>query len=90
MTAMSAISAPLQLGTIERCVRLWSNAGELIFDPFSGIGSTGVVAMRHGRKFIGTELKPQYARVAVKNLTAAEEAHRPITLFDLEEVPAHA
>jgi DNA modification methylase len=73
---------PLQLGFIERCVRLWSNAGETVLDPFNGIGSTGHVALKHGRKYIGIELKPSYYRIAAKNLRAAEAiAHAP-TLFD--------
>ncbi len=65
---------PLQLGTIERCVRLWSNKGETVFSPFAGIGSEGYGALLHGRKFIGAELKPEYFRAAVNNLTSAERA----------------
>jgi DNA modification methylase len=64
---------PLQLGTIERCVRLWSNPGETILSPFAGIGSEGYQAILLGRKFIGIELKRQYFKVAVKNLKAAED-----------------
>lgn len=59
---------PLQLGTIERCVRLWSNKGETVFSPFMGIGSEGHESIRLGRKFIGIELKPNYFNVAVRNL----------------------
>jgi DNA modification methylase len=72
---------PLQLGTIERCVRLWSNPGELILSPFAGIGSEGYEAVRLGRRFIGYELKPQYAEVAAKNLRAAEQAKAQGDLF---------
>lgn len=73
---------PLQLGFIERCVRLWSNPGDLVLDPFGGIGSTGYVAILQGRRSISCELKPSYWRVAVRNLQTAEvEANRP-TLFD--------
>ncbi len=72
---------PLQLGTIERCIRLWSNPGELILSPFAGIGSEGYEAVRLGRRFFGIELKPSYASVAVKNLRAAEEARDQGTLF---------
>lgn len=64
--------APLQLGTIERCVRLWSNKGETVLSPFAGIGSEGYEAVRNGRKFIGIELKTGYYSVAVKNLQRAE------------------
>ena len=39
---------PLQLDFIERCVRLWSNPGEIVFSPFAGIGSELYVAVQHG------------------------------------------
>jgi DNA modification methylase len=63
---------PLQLGTIERCVRLWSNPGELVLSPFAGIGSEGYEAVRLGRRFVGVELKPSYAATAARNLRVAE------------------
>jgi DNA modification methylase len=63
---------PLQLGTIERCIRLWSNPGDTILSPFAGIGSEGYVALKHGRRFVGIELKPEYHRVAAQNLGAAK------------------
>jgi DNA modification methylase len=70
--------APLQLGTIERCIRLWSNKGETVFSPFAGIGSEGWVALKTGRRFSGVELKDSYWNAAVKNLTkAAEQADQP-------------
>lgn len=72
---------PLQLGTIERCIRLWSNTGETILSPFAGIGSEGYEAIRLGRRFVGFELKDQYAEVAVKNLKAAEHANAQGALF---------
>lgn len=63
--------APLQLGVIERCVKLWSAPGELVLSPFAGIGSEGVVALQNGRRFVGVELKPSYWRSAQGNLVAA-------------------
>lgn len=59
---------PLQLDFIERCVRLWSNRGETVLTPFAGIGSEVYVAVKHGRRGIGIELKPSYWRTAVQNL----------------------
>jgi DNA modification methylase len=74
--------APLQLGVIERCVRLWSNRGETVLSPFAGIGSEGYEAIRQGRRFIGVELKPEYFRVAAGNLRKAEElAEGQLDLF---------
>jgi DNA modification methylase len=63
---------PLQLPFIARCIRLWSNRGETVFDPFAGIGSTLYEAVRFGRKGLGIELKPEYFAQATKNLTNAE------------------
>jgi len=63
--------APLQLGVIERCIRLWSNPEDTVLSPFAGIGSEGYVALEHGRKFLGIELKPEYFKVAGKNLEKA-------------------
>lgn len=80
--------APLQLGVIERCVRLWSNPGDVVLDPFAGIGSTGHEAIRLRRRFVGVELKPEYFVQAVRNLGAAEELVEAPTLFDEAAVPA--
>lgn len=75
---------PLQLGTIERCVRLWSNAGELVLDPFNGIASTGYVARNWKRHYLGIELKPEYFKVAVKNMMAMDTASEQVNLFSDE------
>ena len=79
---------PLQLGTIERCVRLWSNPGELVLSPFAGIGSEGFEAIRRGRRYIGFELKESYARTAVKNLRLAETLREQGSLFVTEAANA--
>lgn len=63
---------PLQLGTIERCVRLWSNPGEVVFTPFAGIGSEVYQAIKCGRKGAGSELKRRYFETAVRNARRAE------------------
>lgn len=77
---------PLQLGTIERCIRLWSNPGELILSPFAGIGSEGYVALQHGRRFVGIELKPEYWQVACRNLAEAERKQNEQDLFAMAGV----
>jgi DNA modification methylase len=64
---------PLQLELIRRCVRLWTNPGETVLDPFMGIGSTGYVAIEQGRKAVGFELKESYHALAVRNCGRAEE-----------------
>lgn len=73
---------PLQLDFIERCVRLYSNRGELVLSPFAGIGSEGYVAIQHGRQFLGIELKPSYWRTASENLRSIEHESALPSLFD--------
>lgn len=73
---------PLQLEVIRRCVLLFSNPGEIVFSPFTGIGSEGYVSLggksaktgkqiRDARRFYGCELKPEYHKQALKNLASA-------------------
>ncbi|HOR01503.1 MAG TPA: DNA methyltransferase [Anaerolineae bacterium] len=76
---------PLQLGTIERCIKLYSNPGETVLTPFMGIGSEAYQAIRFGRRAIGIELKPSYFDVAVKNLQAAEAQSKMPILFDFAQ-----
>lgn len=63
---------PLQLETIENCLRLYSKPGDVVMDPFNGIGSTGYQAVKGFRRYLGFELKPEYAKQANKNLMEAD------------------
>lgn len=63
---------PLQLPVIERCVELWTNPGDIVLDPFDGIGSVGYQALKMGRRHIGIELKESYFAQATANLKQAE------------------
>lgn len=63
--------APLQLETIERCIRLWSNPDDLVLSPFAGIGSEGYQAVKLGRQFVGIELKESYYKQACRNIQQA-------------------
>lgn len=74
---------PLQLGTIERCVKLYSNPGELVLSPFMGIGSEGYQSVKLGRRFIGCELKESYFRAAVNNIRRAESVTQTADLFSM-------
>lgn len=79
---------PLQLEVINRLVRLYSNPGELVFSPFTGIGSEGYVSLLLGRRFYGCELKPEYHQTALKNLARAvvkREADDTAGLFPAKE-----
>lgn len=62
---------PLQLQVINRLIRLYSNPGEIVFSPFTGIGSEGFEAIKLGRRFYGCELKQEYYDAAIANLERA-------------------
>lgn len=59
---------PLQIGVIERCVKLWSAPGDLVLSPFAGIGSEGYVSLKLNRRFVGCELKASYWKSAIANI----------------------
>lgn len=63
---------PMALDLIERAITLWSNPGDVVFDPFSGVGSTGYQAIKMGRKFVGAELKQSYFAQACKNIESSK------------------
>ena len=67
---------PLQLDVIERCIHLWTNPGDLVLSPFTGIGSEGYTAVKMGRRFVGTELKPQYFDLACQNIEDATQEQK--------------
>ena len=57
---------------VEPCVLASSRVNDTIYDPFTGSGTVGVVARNHQRKFIGTELNPEYALIAKERIGWAE------------------
>jgi DNA modification methylase len=67
---------PLQLDVIERCIHLWTNKNDLVFSPFTGIGSEGYCAVKMGRRFVGTELKPQYFDLACQSIEDAKQEQK--------------
>lgn len=73
---------PLQLPLIRRLVRLYSNPGEIVFSPFTGIGSEGYISLLEGRRFYGCEIKDEYHAAACSNLRkAADQEHEQLALF---------
>ena len=91
---------PLQLEVIRRCVLLYSDPGEIVFSPFTGIGSEGYTAIggtspktrkaiQDPRRFYGCELKPEYYEQAQRNLqkvVCARDMGKQNTLFDLADL----
>ncbi len=90
---------PLQLEVIRRLVLLYSNPGEIVFSPFTGIGSEGYVALggkspktgnrvRDPRRFYGCDIKPEYLEAASENLVSAvkQRSSRPASLFGAMEI----
>jgi site-specific DNA-methyltransferase (adenine-specific) len=64
-----ACSFPDEIPT--RCIRATTQSGETVLDPFAGSGTTGVAAVRLGRKFIGIEVSPEYFAIAKRRIQQA-------------------
>lgn len=77
---------PLQIDIVDRLIRRYSNKGELVYDPFCGIGTVPVRALKLGRRGGGSELSAAYFADQVHYLKAMEREVSMPTLFDLDPV----
>lgn len=59
------------ISILKKMIQIASNEGDIIFDPFMGVGSTGVAALELGRRFIGVELDKAYCNAACKRIDKA-------------------
>ncbi len=76
---------PLQFDVCDRIINQYSNPGELVLDPFSGLGTVILRALKLGRQGLGIELNTSYHTDAVYWLKWAEAEAQTPTLFDLLE-----
>lgn len=76
---------PLQFDIVDRLIERYSMAGEVVYDPFHGLGTVGVRAIKKGRRAAGSELNAAYFKDQVHYLQAAEREFSMPTLFDLDE-----
>lgn len=58
---------------LEHIIRIATNPVNIVFDPFMGVGSTGVAALNLGRRFIGFELNPEYFAAAEQRLSTTQK-----------------
>jgi site-specific DNA-methyltransferase (adenine-specific)/modification methylase len=72
------------LKVLEFIIRIASNRNDVVFDPFMGVGSTGVAALLNGRNFIGIEIDEYYFMAAEKRMQSV-----PLDIFQLVEKPNH-
>ena len=77
---------PLPIDIVDRAIRLYSNAGDTVLDPFSGLFTVPARAVKHRRQAIGIELNAEYFACGVAYTRQAEEEIMAPTLFDLAEI----
>ena len=63
--------APFPVELPRRCIELYTYAGDVVLDPFMGSGTTGVAALRTGRRFVGYEVSEAYLKLAMQRLRRA-------------------
>jgi DNA modification methylase len=73
---------PLQIDVVERLIDRYSNPGDIVLDPFGGLMTVPLVAMKTDRKGIGIELNPEYFKDGVAYLKTEEAKQEAPTLFD--------
>lgn len=81
---------PLQLEVIQRCIELWTNPNDIVFDPFGGIGSTAYVALLMGRRTISSELKDSYFEQMKNNVEVALNSEKMICNVGAESIEDYA
>lgn len=72
---------PMQLDVIERCIERFSNPGDVVADPFNGIGSVVYQAVKMGRLGDGCELNTEYWQDSIKHVRSADLKQAALTLF---------
>jgi hypothetical protein len=78
---------PFPLDIPRRLIIRYSNPGDVVLDPFNGLGSVPYVALQEGRKAIGFELNPDYYHISVNYLTEQETIMQgTMSLFDLSMI----
>lgn len=82
--------APLQLEVIQRCIELWTNPNDIVFDPFGGIGSTPYVALLMGRRAIASELKDSYFEQMKNNVEVALNSEKMCCNVGSESIEQYA
>ena len=65
---------------VEPCILAGSKHDDLVLDPFAGSGTVGVVALRHGRNFVGVELNTEYAEIARQRIENDAPMFNEVTL----------
>lgn len=76
---------PLQLDIVDRLIERYSNPGDLVLDPFGGLGTVALEAIKAGRQGYTIELNDGYFRDAVGYLKEQDDKEESISLFDLME-----
>ena len=76
---------PMQFDVAYRVITQCSQEGEIVFDPFNGLGTVVMCAVEKGRRGIGTELSAPYFRDSIAYVRAAEQKRATPTLFDMTE-----
>jgi DNA modification methylase len=79
---------PLQFDIVDRAIEQWSNKGDLVLDPFGGIGTVAYRAVLKGRRGYSIELSPDYFFDSIVYCEMAEQQASTPTLFDLAETEA--
>jgi len=75
------------IGMIQRLVLALTNKGEVVFDPFMGVASSGIAAISNGRNFVGTEIDKNYFKIGKKRIKEYYKGDLKIRSLDPPDLP---
>ncbi|MBF8265439.1 MAG: DNA methylase N-4/N-6 domain protein [Dehalococcoidia bacterium] len=78
--------AQFPIALIDRIVKVGSNEGDIVMDPFFGSGTSAIVAIANKRKFIGFEIEPKYCDIAVQRIKRYMNYPQTMSLFDFAAI----
>ena len=62
--------APFPVELPQRCIEMYTFAGDVVLDPFLGSGSTAIAAIRTGRRYVGVDISEEYCQIAERRVSA--------------------
>ena len=69
----------------ELCLKAGCRVGGIVLDPFNGAGTTGIAALKNGRRYVGIELKPEYIEISRNRMARKPKAQKKAKALPVDQ-----